>query len=109
SLVFMLLLLHTRTATENYPLSLHDALPICEGMETALLLMQLRETMYLALGAVTGVVGAAGVAWLWSRYGHKVNLALFFQVTAILDRKSTRLNSSHLGISYAVFCLIKNR
>src|SRR5258705_10111774 len=26
---------------------------------------------------------------------------------ALLDRKSTRLNSSHLGISYAVFCLKK--
>src|ERR1039458_10416353 len=26
-----------------------------------------------------------------------------------LDRKSTRLNSSHLGISYAVFCLKKTR
>src|SRR5262245_63855084 len=26
-----------------------------------------------------------------------------------LDRKSTRLNSSHLGISYAVFCLKKKR
>src|SRR5258705_4492089 len=29
------------------------------------------------------------------------------QVQGILDRKSTRLNSSHLGISYAVFCLKK--
>src|SRR5206468_12095405 len=29
------------------------------------------------------VVGAAGIAWLWSRYGHRINLALFFQVTAI--------------------------
>ena len=54
-----------------------------EGVETALLLMQLRTTMYLAVGAALGVVGAAGVAWLWSRYGHRVNLALFFQVTAI--------------------------
>src|SRR5438045_6131726 len=27
----------------------------------------------------------------------------------IIDRKSTRLNSSHLGISYAVFCLKKKR
>src|SRR5262245_65163096 len=27
----------------------------------------------------------------------------------ILDRKSTRLNSSHLGISYAVFCLKKKQ
>jgi len=54
-----------------------------EGMETALLLIQLRETVYLALGAAIGCVGAAGVAWLWSRFGHRVNLALFFQVTAI--------------------------
>src|ERR1044071_6189939 len=45
-----------------------------EGMETALLLMQLRETVNLALGAVVGVAGAAAVAWLWSRYGHRVNL-----------------------------------
>src|SRR5436853_5424309 len=28
---------------------------------------------------------------------------------AQLDRKSTRLNSSHLGISYAVFCLKKKK
>src|SRR5437899_5528594 len=28
---------------------------------------------------------------------------------AFLDRKSTRLNSSHLGISYAVFCLKKKK
>ncbi len=54
-----------------------------EGMETALLLMQLRQTLDLAIGAVVGTAGAAAVAWLWSRYGHRVNLALFFQVTAI--------------------------
>src|SRR5262245_24565077 len=29
------------------------------------------------------------------------------EVVALIDRKSTRLNSSHLGISYAVFCLKK--
>ena len=53
-------------------------------METALLLMQLRTSpMYLLAGAMTGILGAAGVAWLWSRYGHRINLALFFQVTAI--------------------------
>ena len=54
-----------------------------EGVETALLLMQLRETVHLVLGAFVGVAGAAGIAWLWSRYGHRINLALFFQVTAI--------------------------
>src|SRR5262245_65236237 len=30
-----------------------------------------------------------------------------FEIADIRDRKSTRLNSSHLGISYAVFCLKK--
>src|SRR2546425_9576447 len=54
-----------------------------EGVETALLLMQLRETLNLVAGAVVGVAGAAIVAWLWSRYGHRINLTLFFQVTAI--------------------------
>ena len=54
-----------------------------EGLETVLLLMQLRESVNLALGAAAGVVGAAAVAWLWSRYGRRVNLGLFFQATAI--------------------------
>jgi high-affinity iron transporter len=34
-------------------------------------------------GAAAGTLVAAFVAWLWSRYGHRVNLALFFQVTAV--------------------------
>ena len=54
-----------------------------EGMETALLLLQLRETLYLAAGASVGILGAASIAWLWSRFGHRVNLSVFFQVTAI--------------------------
>jgi high-affinity iron transporter len=57
-----------------------------EGMETALLmgtlLTQVRA-MTIFGGAVAGTLAAAAVAMLWSRYGHRVNLALFFQVTAI--------------------------
>jgi high-affinity iron transporter len=57
-----------------------------EGMETALLfgtlLTQLQATAILA-GAIGGTLSAAIVAFLWSRYGHRVNLGLFFQVTAI--------------------------
>src|SRR3989442_2894672 len=30
-------------------------------------------------------------------------------LTALIDRKSTRLNSSHVRISYAVFCLKKKK
>src|SRR3712207_7953179 len=36
-------------------------------------------------------------------------LVLFLAVDQILDRKSTRLNSSHANISYAVFCLKKKK
>jgi high-affinity iron transporter len=54
-----------------------------EGIETALLLFQLKETMALAIGAVAGIVGAGAVAWLWSRYARRINLSLFFQCTAI--------------------------
>jgi high-affinity iron transporter len=57
-----------------------------EGMETALLMGTLMfqvQSGSLLLGALVGTGAAAGVAWLWSRYGHRVNLALFFQVTAV--------------------------
>ena len=57
-----------------------------EGMETALLmnalLFQIRSVEIVG-GAVAGTVVAAGIAFLWSRYGHRVNLARFFQVTAV--------------------------
>jgi high-affinity iron transporter len=57
-----------------------------EGMETALLmgtlLFQVKSASVIA-GATAGTLLAAFVAWLWSRYGHRVNLALFFQVTAV--------------------------
>jgi high-affinity iron transporter len=54
-----------------------------EGIETALLLIQLRETAHLAAAAVVGLAGSASLAWLWSRYGRRINLSLFFQLTAI--------------------------
>lgn len=57
-----------------------------EGMETALLMGTLlfqEAGSSILIGAVGGTLCAALVAWLWSRYGHRVNLALFFQVTAI--------------------------
>jgi high-affinity iron transporter len=57
-----------------------------EGMETALLMNTLLFQMsngQLLTGAIAGTIAAAAVAWLWSRYGHRVNLARFFQVTAV--------------------------
>ncbi len=56
-----------------------------EGMETVLLMSTVVQMQAggVMTGAVLGTVVAAFVAWLWSRYGHRVNLALFFQVTAV--------------------------
>src|SRR5689334_25044797 len=68
--------------TEIYTLSLHDALPICVyGPESG----RRQEQADLACGVRPGISGSAGQG----------------------DRKSTRLNSSHSSISYAVFCLKK--
>src|SRR2546427_9368271 len=69
--------------TEIYTLSLHDALPICPlGCEARLGDQRLLPLL------------------------HAVDFTL---VGAPQDRKSTRLNSSHSQISYAVFCLKKKR
>jgi high-affinity iron transporter len=57
-----------------------------EGMETALLMNTLLfnvKALDIIGGAVAGTIFAATVAWLWSRYGHRVNLSRFFQVTAV--------------------------
>jgi high-affinity iron transporter len=59
-----------------------------EGMETALLMGTIffqsgTGSGTVIAGAALGTLVAAFVAWLWSRYGHRVNLGLFFQVTAV--------------------------
>src|SRR5258705_9493442 len=56
-------------------------------------------------GAVVGSLGLLPSASV----GGKVGLYEPIHGSAPEDRKSTRLNSSHLGISYAVFCLKKKK
>jgi high-affinity iron transporter len=53
-----------------------------EGMETALMLFQVRDQNLIA-GAFLGLAAAASLAWGWARFGHRVNLGRFFQVTSI--------------------------
>jgi high-affinity iron transporter len=53
-----------------------------EGMETALLLIQVHDPNMIG-GAVLGLGGAALLAWAWARFGYLINLKRFFQVTAI--------------------------
>src|SRR5437763_11785606 len=57
-----------------------------EGMETAFItasLFRQTETALFVWGAFAGLALAAALAWAWSRYGHRVDLGLFFRVTSI--------------------------
>ena len=57
-----------------------------EGMETAFItasLFRQTETVLFVWGAIAGLVAAAALAWAWSRYGHRVDLGLFFRVTSV--------------------------
>lgn len=53
-----------------------------EGMETALLLIQVRNGRFW-LGCAAGLFCAASLAWMWARYGHRIPLKRFFQVTGL--------------------------
>src|SRR5437899_8445527 len=88
------------TTTQIYTLSLHDALPIsaCSSGFEKSWASRIRSTAsHPSIGrsawrASTSARNRRARRNPWRR-----------------DRKSTRLNSSHLGISYAVFCLKKKK
>src|SRR5262245_64354869 len=88
--------------TALYPLSLHDALPISRAARAR---AQVGEDAAAREGAAQGRIrrGCRSAATRGTRAATRARGA---QGEAP-DRKSTRLNSSHLGISYAVFCLKK--
>src|SRR2546426_8349867 len=107
---FYLFFFNDTATTEIYTLSLHDALPICGAAHALLLLVGL-----LALQGPARVQQPA-VQLLLAPDGLLIEasgLELARQLAGFLgerrDRKSTRLNSSHLVISYAVFCLKKKK
>src|SRR3712207_7749902 len=77
--------------TEIYTLSLHDALPILNFQKP---LPHWPTTLGLILSMLMIILFPIMVM-TWTRIS--------------LDRKSTRLNSSHANISYAVFCLKKKK
>lgn len=53
-----------------------------EGMETALLLMQI-HTSEIVTGMVLGLIAVIAMALLWLKFSYRINLKLFFQITAI--------------------------
>src|SRR3712207_9320383 len=98
---FHIFLFFNDTATtEIYTLSLHDALPIS----------------LLALEIVLGIDNVIFISILVDKLpperqalARRLGLGMALVMRVILDRKSTRLNSSHANISYAVFCLKKKK
>src|SRR3989454_7006047 len=82
---FFFFFFNDTATTEIYTLSLHDALPICYGAMPTGMVDRVTTLLINAASCTTTFVQHAG------------------------DRKSTRLNSSHLVISYAVFCLKKKK
>src|SRR5204862_6945517 len=92
-----------------YTLSLHDALPIF-GLELDRRVGQRRED-HLVGRALEDVVTVGRRRQHFLR-GHRTADAaqvLDDDLGGVRDRKSTRLNSSHVEISYAVFCLKKKK
>src|SRR3712207_9170069 len=83
--------------TEIYTLSLHDALPISRRLRA---LGQLLEE---------GVVDAGHLTLGLERDAGDAEALVALLEPDLGDRKSTRLNSSHANISYAVFCLKKKK
>src|SRR5438477_3369088 len=79
--------------TEIYTLSLHDALPIYP---------------LAAIAAFAELLGA-NQSPVELKESADIILTEAMRAGRIIDRKSTRLNSSHMSISYAVFCLKKKK
>src|SRR2546429_7201269 len=84
--------------TEIYTLSLHDALPISGGGVS----QRRGHSRAHRAGSLRGGPARADCGASPRRQGHQL---WNYLRTFPLDRKSTRLNSSHGYISYAVFCL----
>src|SRR3712207_8144981 len=92
-LFFCFFFFNDTATTEIYTLSLHDALPIWDGAALDRWPLVARQSG----GSRPARAGPRGPDRLSAR-GSRPS-----------DRKSTRLNSSHANISYAVFCLKKKK
>src|SRR3712207_8188041 len=99
-MILELIFFNDTATTEIYTLSLHDALPICAALIAATIC---RTNIRGRPGF--DVVGSP--AELQAEVPGRPRKTTGNQRKCGRDRKSTRLNSSHANISYAVFCLKK--
>src|SRR3712207_8610068 len=95
----MIFFFNDTATTEIYTLSLHDALPILSAEDCAILDLESATIAGHTCKIIVADNGDAGPPSLDAVRAHLSE--------RLTDRKSTRLNSSHANISYAVFCLKK--
>src|SRR5205814_9271927 len=99
--------LNTPSPPHSYTLSLHDALPISNAVEYGVPDPSRWPPSLRVFAPGPGTAEALAAIGLT---GVQIPVTTFDSEGLLaLDRKSTRLNSSHLGISYAVFCLKKKK
>src|SRR3712207_7703454 len=89
--------------TEIYTLSLHDALPICSSASSR------TATSPSTGGSAAGRRRSTSTTPRTYTFTSVRASTAFRTRRSTRDRKSTRLNSSHANISYAVFCLKKKK
>src|SRR3712207_8558192 len=101
---FLYFFLNNTATTEISTLSLRDALPISrQTRRTVATTTHDDRTAAVPTSAPADVVPAQQQG----RMTHRQILSALSGMLLAIDRKSTRLNSSHANISYAVFCLKK--
>ena len=105
SLVFFFFFKAAAT-TGIYSLSLHDALPICDIVAGVLSVARISLLVGLIVVGISATVGIA-VGSVAGYFGGRIDEANSRLIDILLDRKSTRLNSSDTSSSYAAFCLKK--
>src|SRR5439155_19702497 len=98
--------------TDIYTLSLHDALPIFSVLGAICGILFVNVARGKPAGVLMGAVMinaliSAILFWPATHSLFPVGVTIDGLLRPEQDRKSTRLNSSHVAISYAVFCLKK--
>src|SRR5262245_65237737 len=97
--------------TDFYTPSLHDALPIWRREARKVAQATCNERAWTRVRQFSTITRPNPMESNHGRQRTTPRQAAAAQpeLRPIRDRKSTRLNSSHLGISYAVFCLKKKK